>query len=45
MWFATRPRENNGLGMPIADAHPAISQWTGIFRLMLDERGVFVTWD
>jgi predicted nucleic acid-binding protein len=41
---ATRPRENNGLGIAVADAQAAISQWTGIFRLMLDERGVFGYW-
>jgi predicted nucleic acid-binding protein len=39
---ATRPSENNGLGMPVADA--AISQWIAVFRLLLDERGVFAYW-
>ncbi len=41
---ATRPSENNGLGMPAAKADAAISQWIEVFRLLLDERGVFSDW-
>ncbi len=41
---ATRPSENNGLGMLVAVADAAISQWLAIFRLLLDERGVFAYW-
>ena len=41
---ATRPPENNGLGMSVADADATISQWTDVFRLFLDERGVFGHW-
>lgn len=41
---ATRPREDNGLGMPVADAEAAVSQWVAVFRLLLDERGVFSQW-
>ncbi len=41
---ATRPIENNGLGMPVANADAALSQWIAVFRLLLDERGVFAYW-
>ena len=41
---ATRPPENNGLGMPVAKADAAVSQWITVFRLLLDERGVFSHW-
>ncbi len=41
---ATRPTENRGLGMSAADADAAISQWIAIFRLLLDERGIFTYW-
>jgi predicted nucleic acid-binding protein len=41
---ATRPRENNGLGMTTANVDLAISQWITVFRLLLDERGVFTHW-
>lgn len=41
---ATRPGENNGLGMTTANANLAISKWTTVFRLLLDERGVFAYW-
>jgi len=37
---ATRPVENNGLGMAPAHVDEAISQWITLFRLLLDERGV-----
>lgn len=41
---ATRPRENNGLGMSVSEANAAISQSVEFFRLLLDERGVFKYW-
>jgi predicted nucleic acid-binding protein len=41
---ATRPSENNGLDMPVADADAAVSHWITVFRLLLDERGVFTYW-
>ena len=41
---ATRPAENNGLGMTTAKTDLAISKWTVIFRLLLDERSVFANW-
>jgi hypothetical protein len=41
---ATRPTENNGLAMPTAHVDSAISQWTQVFRLLLDERGVYSNW-
>jgi predicted nucleic acid-binding protein len=41
---ATRPLEKNGLGMAVASADAAVSQWIGLFRLLLDERGVFSYW-
>jgi predicted nucleic acid-binding protein len=41
---ATRPREQNGLGLSIADADAAVEERTGVFRLLLDERGVFIRW-
>ena len=41
---ATRPLENNGLGMSVPEADAAISQAVEFFRLMLDERGIFTYW-
>ena len=41
---ATRPCENNGLGMTTANVDLAISRWIAVFRLLLDERGVFAHW-
>lgn len=41
---ATRPIEDNGMGMPVADADAAVSQWMTVFRLLLDERGIFGHW-
>jgi predicted nucleic acid-binding protein len=41
---ATRPSENNGLAMTAAKADAAISRWIEVFRLLLDERGVFSYW-
>ena len=42
--FATRPVENNGLGMTPPQVDQAISQWLALFRLLLDERGIFKLW-
>lgn len=41
---ATRPLENNGLGMSVSEADGAISQSVEFFRLLLDERGIFTFW-
>ena len=41
---ATRPSQNNGLGMTTANTNLAISKWTTAFRLLLDERGIFSNW-
>lgn len=41
---ATRPAEQNGLGMAATMADQAVSQWITLFRLLLDERGVFSHW-
>jgi predicted nucleic acid-binding protein len=41
---ATRPTEQNGLGMNVADAKAAMLQWMTVFRLLLDERGIFAYW-
>lgn len=42
---ATRPLENNGLGMSPADAHAEITAIQKLFRLLRDERGVFSIWE
>jgi predicted nucleic acid-binding protein len=41
---ATRPLENNGLGMDAAVADQAMLRWMSTFRLLLDERGVYNLW-
>jgi predicted nucleic acid-binding protein len=41
---ATRPVANNGLGMAPQQVDQAISYWLAVFRLLLDERGVFKLW-
>ena len=41
---ATRPKENNGLGLETSLAEQAITRWSTIFRLQLDERGIFRLW-
>ena len=41
---ATRPVENNGLGMAPPQVDEAISDWLTLFRLLLDERGIFKLW-
>ena len=41
---ATRPRDNNGLGMTVAKTDAAVSQSMAVFRLLLDERGIFSHW-
>jgi predicted nucleic acid-binding protein len=41
---ATRPLENNGLGLDAAKAEDAIREWMSFFRLRLDERGIFRNW-
>ena len=41
---ATREREVNGLGMTVAEANLAITEWLKEFQLLLDERGVFSIW-
>ncbi len=41
---ATRPLENNGLGLVPEQADEAIDRWIGLFRLLQDERGIFPQW-
>lgn len=41
---ATRPLENNGLGMDSLRAQQAVNEWMSLFRLKLDERGLFAKW-
>jgi predicted nucleic acid-binding protein len=41
---ATRPVENNGLGMPPADAYREITAIQQLFRLYRDERAIFAFW-
>ena len=41
---ATRPTENNGLGMHPAQVDQVITQWLTLFPILLDERGVFKCW-
>src|SRR5436309_9944190 len=40
----TRPAAENGLGMSPADADSDVADWATVFRLLLDERGVFRLW-
>jgi len=42
---ATRPIENNGLGMTTKDAQDEVRAMKRLFRLMLDERGVYAEWE
>ncbi|MEI8381171.1 MAG: type II toxin-antitoxin system VapC family toxin [Planctomycetota bacterium] len=41
---ATRPIENNGLGMTTTNTDLAISKWITLFHLLLDERDIFPIW-
>ena len=41
---ATRPQEVNGLGLDVASAERAVAEWMTVFKLLLDERGVFGHW-
>lgn len=41
---ATRPVADNGLGIGPADADEDLEDWANVFRLLLDERGVFRNW-
>ncbi|MEO8495980.1 MAG: PIN domain-containing protein [Planctomycetota bacterium] len=42
---ATRPIENNGLGMSTSDAQAELTAMKRLFRLLLDERGVYAEWE
>lgn len=42
---ATRPIENNGLGMTPADAHSEVILIQKLFHLLRDERGVYAHWE
>lgn len=42
---ATRPIENNGLGMSPADAHAELTTIRRLFRLLRDERAVYSIWE
>ncbi len=41
---ATRPTEANGLGMEPVSVDQAIQKWMNVFKLLLDERSIFVRW-
>lgn len=41
---ATRPIANNGLGMTVPQTEAVLTRWVSLFRLLLDERGVFTHW-
>ncbi|MDX1968859.1 MAG: type II toxin-antitoxin system VapC family toxin [Planctomycetaceae bacterium] len=41
---ATRPVENNGLGLDPPKAEDAMRGWVSLFRFRLDERGIFRNW-
>ena len=41
---ATRPRNVNGLGLSVPEADARAAEWTGLFRLLRDERGVYAAW-
>lgn len=42
---ATRPTENNGLGMSTAEAQSELTAMKRLFRLLRDERGVYSEWE
>jgi predicted nucleic acid-binding protein len=42
---ATRPVENNGLGMTPAQAHAELIVLQRLFRLLRDERAIFSVWE
>ncbi len=42
---ATRPLENNGLGMSPTESQAEITSIQKLFRLLRDERGVFSIWE
>ncbi len=41
---ATRPLENNGLGVDVLTADADVTEWMSLFRVLLDERGVLPRW-
>ncbi|MBC7816541.1 MAG: type II toxin-antitoxin system VapC family toxin [Planctomycetaceae bacterium] len=41
---ATRPLENNGLGMSPADVHERLIDFLELYRLLRDERAIFAIW-
>ncbi len=41
---ATRPLDVNGLGLTTKKTAEILADWLGMFRLLLDERGVFGNW-
>lgn len=42
---ATRPTENNGLGLSIQEAQVELVDLKRLFRLLRDERGVYSEWE
>jgi predicted nucleic acid-binding protein len=42
---ATRPIEQNGLGMSPADAHAELAAIRRLFRLLRDERAIYSIWE
>jgi len=41
---ATRPLEVNGLGLDVVRVDQLISDWTALFPILKDERGIFTAW-
>jgi predicted nucleic acid-binding protein len=42
---ATRPVENNGLGMTPAEAHGELQSFQRLFRFLRDERSIYAHWE
>ena len=42
---ATRPIENNGLGMTTAEAFRQVGVFHGLYRLLRDERAIYPIWE
>lgn len=42
---ATRPIENNGLGMSVREAEPELTAVKSLFRFLRDERAIYPQWE
>jgi len=42
---ATRPIENNGLGMSVSEAEAELNTMRALFRFLRDERAIYVQWE